>query len=91
MQVCVTYNREKSYQWYQKRVHKLTAEGHDASDRNAAMALAMGGTDDRLTIGVFYQDDRRAYQEELPQLAAAPLVDQPIGCADITALMDRLT
>ncbi|MBW2458801.1 MAG: hypothetical protein JRI68_30155, partial [Deltaproteobacteria bacterium] len=52
---------------------------------------ALGSTDDRLAIGVFYQDDRPGYQEGLPQLAAGPLVDQPIGGADLSTLMAGLT
>ncbi len=91
MQVCVTYNREKSYPWYQDRIHKLTPDNHDAQDRNGAMALAMGGTDEQLSVGVFYQDNRQAYEAALPQLAVAPLVDQPIGGVDLTALMNELT
>jgi 2-oxoglutarate ferredoxin oxidoreductase subunit beta len=91
MQVCVTYNSERSYRWYQERIHRLGSDDHDASDRNAAMALAMGGTDERLAIGVYYRDDRPSYHKELPQLAGPPLVDQPIGGTDLTALMDQLT
>ena len=41
MQPCVSFNRPMGYDWYRERVYKVEEEGHDASDRMAAMAKAL--------------------------------------------------
>jgi len=38
MQVCVSFNRSMSYDWYRQHVYKVEDEGHDPSDLMAAMA-----------------------------------------------------
>jgi 2-oxoglutarate ferredoxin oxidoreductase subunit beta len=90
MQVCVSFNPEKGYKWYQQRVYKLEDEGHDPSDRNAALALALDEKDERLATGVFYRTERGAYEDELPQLKDAPLVEHDIGDVDVSGLIEAL-
>jgi 2-oxoglutarate ferredoxin oxidoreductase subunit beta len=89
MQVCVTYHPSKNYKWYQERIYKLEDEGHDPTDLSAALAVA-GNNDGRLPTGIFYRDDRPAYEDGLPQLSGDPLAEQDISAIDISGLMDSL-
>lgn len=89
LQVCVTYNPAKSYQWYGERVYKLEDEGHDPHDKNAALAVATE-SDKRPAIGLIYRSKRPSYESRLPQLKQAPLVDHDIADIDINNLMESM-
>ncbi|EKD92745.1 MAG: hypothetical protein ACD_28C00345G0002 [uncultured bacterium] len=91
LQPCVTFNKKNTYQWYQERVHRLgeNEDGHDVHDRVAAFkASQMWG--ERINIGVYFKEEKPTYEEQLPQLAAGPLVHQSIDNIDINPLLDRL-
>lgn len=80
MQVCMTFNRTMSVEYYRERAYDLLNEGHDTSDLQAAMEKAFeypGG--ERIPIGIFYRDESvPAYEEQMPALAEGPLVAQPM-------------
>lgn len=81
LQVCATYNREMTYDWYRERVYKVEEEpGYDPTDFEAAMAKALefpGGA--RIPTGILYRtEDVPAYEEGEPALQAGPLVSQPL-------------
>jgi len=79
-QVCVTYNPAMSNEWYREHVYDLAEQGHNPADKGAAIARAAefpGG--ERIPVGIFYQDEAEpSYEEQLPVLAAGPLVHQPL-------------
>ena len=79
MQVCATFNRKMDYDWYRQRVYKLEDEGHDPSDRMAALAKALEYPgDDRIPSGILYRDESQpAYEEGVATLNAGALVSQP--------------
>ena len=80
MQVCVSFNRPMSYDWFRERVYKVEDEGYDPSDRMAAMEKAFeypGG--DRVPTGIIYRAESvPSYEERLSTLKAGPLVSQPL-------------
>ena len=80
MQPCVSFNRPMSYAWYRERVYKVEDEGHDPSNRAAALEKALEYPGDgRIPIGIIYQDESQpAYEEQLPALKAGALRAQPL-------------
>ncbi|HEY5530913.1 MAG TPA: 2-oxoacid:ferredoxin oxidoreductase subunit beta [Candidatus Anoxymicrobiaceae bacterium] len=74
-QPCVSFNKLNTYQWYRERVYKLESE-YDPRDRLKAYerSLEFG---DRIPTGVLYIDERLTYEEKVPALAGAPLVQRP--------------
>ena len=90
LQVCVSFNPQRGYKWYQERVYKLEDEGHDPTDHERALRLALDESDERLATGVFYRGDRAPYERSLAQLERAPLVDQDITNIDVQGLMEEL-
>jgi 2-oxoglutarate ferredoxin oxidoreductase subunit beta len=76
-QPCVTFNPNYSYDYYRPRVYKLEEEeGYDPSDLNAAWEKAHQWGD-RIPIGVIYRvEGRPSYEQQVPTLAAGPLVKQ---------------
>ncbi|MBC7316007.1 MAG: 2-oxoacid ferredoxin oxidoreductase, partial [Chloroflexi bacterium] len=80
MQPCVSFNRQMDYDWYRQRVYKVEDEGHDPSDREAALQRALefpGG--ERIPIGIIYRtEDVPSYEEQVASLLMGPLVHQPL-------------
>jgi 2-oxoglutarate ferredoxin oxidoreductase subunit beta len=79
LQPCVTYNKINTYDWYKERVYKLEEEsGYDPTNYDAAWEKAREW-EERIPIGVIYEDlDRPTYEEQVVQLANGPLVKQPV-------------
>jgi len=81
LQVCVSYNRAMSYEWYRERAYKLEDEqGYDPTDRARAMARALEYPGEgRIPTGIFFRtEDVPAYEEKVATLQAGPLVNQPL-------------
>jgi 2-oxoglutarate/2-oxoacid ferredoxin oxidoreductase subunit beta len=80
LQPCVSFNRPMSYDWYRERVYKVADEGHDPSDRMAAMAKAFEYPGEgRIPIGIIYRDESvPSYEEQVSTLHAGALVEQPL-------------
>jgi 2-oxoglutarate ferredoxin oxidoreductase subunit beta len=76
LQPCVTYNKINTYDWYKERVYKLDDEaGYDPHDYDAAWQKAREW-DERIPIGVIYQEERPTYEDQVPELASGPLMRQ---------------
>lgn len=88
LQPCVTFNRKNTYEWFSKRVYKLEETDHDVTNKQAAFLKSLEWNG-RIPIGLFYREIRPTYEDELPQIAEAPLVRQRIEEINITALMDE--
>lgn len=82
---CLTFNKAYGIDWYKERVYKLY--GHDPKDRVAAMEKAM--ETDKLPTGLFYQEKRDVYGDELPKLNG-PLYRQDVTRVDLTKAMKSL-
>jgi len=71
LQPCVTFNDRNTYTWYRERV-KPVGDGHDPTDRDAAMKLAMQWGDE-IPIGVIYRSGRPSFESRQPLLEKATL------------------
>ena len=73
LQPCVTYNKINTYDWYKQRVYKLDdEEGYDCTDYESAWRKTREW-DERIPIGVLYQEDRQTYEEQVEELQNGPL------------------
>ncbi|MBS3957403.1 MAG: 2-oxoacid:ferredoxin oxidoreductase subunit beta [Clostridiales bacterium] len=97
-QPCVTWNKLNTFSWFRERVYKLEESGHDASDRVAALTLAMSAFDEmtcapdecQIPIGIFYFDaDVPSYNAGVPaaSTSAWKRAERP---RDIAAVIDTL-
>jgi 2-oxoglutarate ferredoxin oxidoreductase subunit beta len=79
LQPCVTWNRSYAYDFYRDRVTKLEdVAGYDPSDAAQAWKAAHEWGE-RIPIGVLFRDESTAaYEEQVPALAAGPLVGRPL-------------
>ncbi|MFX0168263.1 MAG: thiamine pyrophosphate-dependent enzyme [Candidatus Hodarchaeota archaeon] len=90
LQVCITFNRVQTYQFYRDRVYKLDDQGHDTSDYYAAMQRA-AEWGEKIPIGIFYQETRPVYRSSLPQIEKSPLVQQSLKTEGFTKFLKELT
>ena len=87
-QPCVTFNDLNTYDWFRDRVYKLESENHDPQDKGEAFNKSQEWGD-KIPIGLFYKEHRSTYEDELPQIAEKPLVQQDIENIDIGGLLDK--
>lgn len=84
LQPCVTFNHLNTYPWFKQRVYKLEDEpgGHEPLDRMKAFTRAQEWGE-RIPIGVFFQETKPTYEDQLPQIKEKPLAEQDISSVDI--------
>lgn len=80
LQPCVTFNKVNTFAWYRERVYRVEDNpnrGKPRSNRGRLEAIGLTVDKEKIPLGVIYQEERKTYEEQLPQLASGPLVSQP--------------
>lgn len=90
LQPCVTFNPNFSYPFYNPRVYKLEDVGHDYSNYEKALSLALE-FNDKIPIGLFYKTERETYEEASKELGEKPLTDDDIEKIDIEEILEELS
>jgi 2-oxoglutarate ferredoxin oxidoreductase subunit beta len=88
LQPCVVFNPQQSYEWYREHMVKLSEEGHDSQNRELALNQAL--RTDKLATGLFYQESKPAYHQEVSELQKNPLTKHPIDSVDIAFVVEDL-
>lgn len=73
LQPCVSFNKINTYAFYREHTYKLD-DSFDAT--NKMLALEKVFNEDKLPLGIIYQEQRLTYQESLPQLKETTLVEK---------------
>lgn len=90
LQPCVIFNKNNSFQYLRENTYKLEDEGHNPKNFKKALEKALETKSGaKIPIGVFYQEERPTYEDELPQIAEKALVDQNIENIKIEHLLDK--
>lgn len=74
---CVTYNRDNTYTFFEKRAYDLQKEDHDTSNLQKAVLKAYEWKD-RIPLGLFYQSKRPTYDSLDFGTQQGPLKDRCI-------------
>ncbi len=89
LQPCVVFNRVNTYDFYNKRVYKLEDDpSYNPHDKIMAFERALEWGD-KIPIGVFYEEERPTFEEQLPQLEKEPLIQQSLDNIDISKLLEE--
>lgn len=88
LQPCVTYDKEHDYKYYQDLTYDLQQANHDMTSQDAAFKKAFEPPE-KYPIGIFYQEERSIYEDELPQFKKGPLVNHDISNVDVTPLFEE--
>jgi 2-oxoglutarate ferredoxin oxidoreductase subunit beta len=74
LQPCVTFNKLNTYEWYRERVYRIEPE-YNPEDRAEAFKRSLEW-EARIPIGIFYRNNRPAFEERIPVIKDTPLVKQ---------------
>lgn len=96
LQPCVTFNKLNTYDYFRERIYKLEEAEHDRGNYKEALDRALEwpsginshGKEEKIPIGIFYQEEKPAYTEQLPQIKDKSLTEQDLKNIDITPLFD---
>ena len=89
-QPCVSFNRVNTYSFFRERLYRLEDEKHDSSSYKDAL-LKSHEWGDRIPYGVFYEEKRPCYEDEVAVLKKKPMVEQVphSGYVDVSKALDR--
>lgn len=89
LQPCVTWNKDLTWAFYNKRVYSLQKENHDTSDKMKAIekSLEFG---DRIPIGVFYRETSPDLSSGLSLPKDGRLRDHKTDKRELQALIDDM-
>lgn len=85
LQPCPVFNPAQSHQWYREHLIKLEKENHKPDNLEAVWKQAM--RKDKLPIGLFFQEQKQAYHQQVSELKESPLVNHSIDTIDLTSLL----
>lgn len=86
-QPCVTFNLVNTFKWFFERLYNINEDKtYDRTDRLRALkeGLVWG---EKIPYGIFYNQSRPTYGDELPQLAGTALVRRPMAVRNIDKLV----
>ena len=88
LQPCVTFNKQNTYDFYRKHSYSLEdTKGYDNQDLGQAIKRSMESG--KIPTGIFYQEERPAYEDSLKQIERKPLIDHMISDIDISKLLNK--
>lgn len=86
LQPCTTYNKHMTYNWYRERIYKLGEEkNYDPANKKAAVEKSL--EIDKLPTGIFYQENKPAFHEQVSNYSDLPLAHHDISNIDISKLL----
>ena len=87
LQPCVTFNKVCTFKFYQEKVYQLEKKNWKADDKFLALKKA-SFAENKIPTGVFYQEKRSAYHEQISQIKEKSLIKQVVK-ANMDSLFKR--
>lgn len=91
-QICPSWNKVNTPQWFKDRIYNLNDAGHDQSDKIKAYEKALEDVStnyEKVPIGIFYKVSRPSYGDELPQIKEKELVEHDIMNIDMSKTLAK--
>lgn len=88
LQPCVTLNYLNTYSWFYQRVYKLDHKNHLVGDKIEALKKSFE-FGEKIPLGIFYQETRPTFEDNLPQLKKKILVKESIEGIKIDHLLSE--
>lgn len=89
LQPCVTWNRQLTWKFYNDHTYSLEDDGHDVTDRIAALERALM-MKDKIPIGVFYKTQAPDLAADIALPEDVPLKDHTTNLMDVQKIIDDL-
>jgi 2-oxoglutarate ferredoxin oxidoreductase subunit beta len=88
LQPCVTFHKEYTHMFYQQNTYWLD-EKHDRTDKVGSISKAMEWGEKKIALGVFYEEERPSYEDQVKALAAGPLAEREVVKRDLGKLYKK--
>lgn len=88
LQVCVSFNRINTYDWYGQRVYDANVNGHPEEDFAAAMELAFE-RGDNIPTGLIYRRETVPFSDRLGRTGAEALLREKYQPGRVQELIDQ--
>ncbi|MGB9726770.1 MAG: 2-oxoacid ferredoxin oxidoreductase, partial [Minisyncoccia bacterium] len=75
LQPCVTFNKINTYQYYLKRVYKLT-DDYRKDNKKLAIEKALESEDEKFPLGIIYQKIKPTFTDQLSQIKKQTLINK---------------
>jgi len=85
-QTCVTFNKINTFEWFRSIVYKLEETDYLPNDKKKAWEKAWE-LNEKLPIGIFYEEKKETYKDHLPQLQNEALVEKKLSDVNLTKAM----
>jgi 2-oxoglutarate ferredoxin oxidoreductase subunit beta len=86
LQPCVTFNKKNTFDWDKEHTYKLDKK-YKSNDKIKALEKAFDNK--KLALGVLYEEKRKCYEDEIPQIKKQDLIDQETKVRDISKILDN--
>jgi 2-oxoglutarate ferredoxin oxidoreductase subunit beta len=87
LQPCVTFNKDYTHLYYQQNTYWL--KDHDPKDKVAAFAKSLEWGPKQIPLGVFYEDDKPSYEDQIEFIADNPVATRPVVKRDLGKLYKK--
>lgn len=88
LQVCVSFNRINTYEWYRERVYDANRDGHDETDLGAALDLSFKDSG-KIPTGLFYRKQTVPFSDRLGISDSGSLISIKRDPAQVQAVIDN--
>ncbi len=88
LQPCVTFNKQETYDFYNKNIDKNDLTAPICSSRSEAITFC-NTPQEKIPTGIIFQEELPTYEEQVPQFKKGPLAHQDISQIDVTDFMER--
>ncbi|MFW9806595.1 MAG: thiamine pyrophosphate-dependent enzyme [Candidatus Thorarchaeota archaeon] len=89
LQPCQTWNRQLTWKFYNENTYSLQDEGHDVTNRIAALEKALI-SGDKIPIGLFYKIEAPDLAADIVLPEDVPLKDHVTNLKDVQQIIDDL-
>lgn len=76
LQQCMTFNKLNTVEWYKQRIYKLEEQGYQPKDLKLALEKSL--EKEKLPLGIFYQEKKKIYSQELDKSPEVNAMEQEI-------------
>jgi len=79
LQPCVTFNKQNTYEWFREVTYKLEDHKYKPNNKqNAIEKVFEFELEGKMPVGLIYQENKKSYTEQIPQLDKKPLYQQSL-------------
>jgi len=90
LQPCLTFEKIHNFEYLKQKIYDLSKIRYDKLDKVKAIQKTFEW-EEKIPIGVFYEEERESYTDQLPQLKSQTLVEKNISGIKLDKFFKELT